>query len=82
MRKVPIIKSMMRRTIKAAFRRPVSVMWNGPQAQSSFVPGVKNRFKTPVKTMMNSTGFRPFTRALRPTFEIWTQAASTRAIQP
>ena len=82
MRKVPMMRSMIRRTIKAALRRPELVIWRGPQAQRTPSPGVKNRFRIPVKMMINSTGFKPFTRAFSPTLETRTQAASTRAIRP
>ena len=76
------MRSMIRRTIKAAFRRPDVVIWSGPQAQRTPSPGVKNRFRMPVKMMMNNTGLRPFTRAFSPTRETRTQAASTRAMRP
>ena len=77
-----MIRSIIRRTMKAALRRPEEVMCRGPQAHRIPSPGVKNRFKTPVKTMMNNTGFKPFTRARRPTLDTRTQTASTRTIRP
>ena len=48
----------------------------------SWVPGVKNRFSTPVKTTITSTGFRPRVMAFRGIMEILMQAARNRATRP
>ena len=77
-----MMSSMMRSTMKKAVRRPVSLTRRMPSCTSVRSPGVKNRFKTAVKRMMNSTGRSPRTMALTRTQEMRTQTARHRAMMP
>ena len=77
-----MISSMIRSTMKTALWTPASEMRTGPHSTRFLSPGVKKRFKSPVKTMMNSTGLRPRTNALMPTLEMRTHTASVRASTP
>ena len=65
-----MISSMIRSTMNTAFRRPSAEIRTTPHWTSVWPPGVKNRFSTPVKIRMNTTGFNPRTRDLSPTLEI------------
>ena len=77
-----MINSMIRSTMNTAFCRPSAEIRRKPSSARMCSPGVKNRFKMPVNTMMNTTGFSPRTRDLIPTREMRTHTASTAARMP